>query len=51
MDIEYIEPIVEVFTKLAGPASLLQVGIGGRDDPHINLDGGIVANAPEFLLL
>ena len=38
-DGENIEPVEQVFPESALPDLFLQIPVGGRDDPHIDLDG------------
>ena len=48
---KYIQPVEQVFPEPALPDLFLQVPVGGRYDPHIDLDGLWAAQPFEFSVL
>src|SRR5262249_22959869 len=46
-----LEPVVEIFAKLAGANVLLQIAVGRRNEAEIDLDLGRAAHAPELVAL
>ena len=37
-DVDDVQPVIQVFAEPAFFHQLAQVGVGGREDPHIHLD-------------
>ncbi len=50
-DVDDVQPVVEVLAELAFLHQLAQVGVGGREDAHVHLDGLGRAERHELLLL
>src|SRR5258705_8877197 len=50
-DGHHVEAVVEVLAERARPDRLPQVGVGGRDDPHVDLDGAGAAEPLDLPLL
>src|SRR2546421_11599812 len=48
---DYIQSIVQVFTKTTSGDHVLQVGVRCGDDTHINLDGTLLAQRLNFSFL
>ena len=46
-----VEPVEQVLAEVMRPDLGLQVAVGGGDDPGVNLDGLVAADALERLLL
>src|SRR4029453_5908294 len=46
-----VEPVVEVFTELTERYLALEVSIGGRDRPRVDLNHGVAAHAGEAEIL
>src|SRR5690606_31976939 len=51
LDREDVEPDVEVFAEEPRLDLLLEIPIGGADDPHVHRDLGLTAEAAELFLL
>src|SRR5262249_55547127 len=50
-DGKYAQAIVEIFPEVALGDGLLQVAVGGGDDPHVDPNGHAATNALELALL
>src|SRR5262249_54685111 len=50
-DLDHVQPIVEVVAEASGRHGLLQVLVGGGQDPHVDLDGGAPSHAGELAIL
>ncbi len=50
-DLDHVQAIVEVLPEAAGRHRLLQVLVGGREHPHVDLHGGAAAHAGELAVL
>src|SRR6185436_15623055 len=50
-DLEDVEPVVEILTKLVALHGRREIPIGGRDDPHVRLERPRAAQTLEFTLL
>src|SRR3977135_2805692 len=48
---EDIEPVIEILAKLPGGDGFLDVFVGGRDQPHVDLDSLRAAETFELSLL
>ena len=44
MNVEDVQPVKEIFAEAALFHQIPEVLIGGRDDPHIHVDGPVVPN-------
>ena len=51
IDGNHSDPVIEVFPELPFPDQLLQILVGGGDDPHIDLDRAMVADPLDLLFL
>jgi len=48
---DYVEPVVQVLSKLAGLDSLFKIFVGGRENASLEWDGASPANPLELFLL
>ena len=51
LQIDHVEPVVQVFAEGAVGDRLFEVAMGGGDDPDIHLDGFLAAHPLEFVVL
>ena len=45
VDVNHVQPVVEILAEIAGRDALAQVPVGGADDPHVDAIGGAVVGA------
>ena len=48
MNREYVDPVKQIFSKQPLGHSFSKVAVGGRDDPDVDVDGPVAADAYEL---